>query len=136
MNKRHYIDNLGIKLEETPQGWNKGDSRQDLWKKEREKFGFDERDTWDLHYTIDLLLYERLCMYKEKAENFIDLTFNKFEYENEILTKEECLNRMIEGLRLELTLDEYDEKREDPKVNKLISDVYKIYAVCKHALWW
>ena len=133
---RHYIDELGIKFEETPQGWNQNDSRQEYWKKEREKYGFDERDTWYLHYTIDLLLYERLCNFKENAKGCIDLTFHKFKYKDEILTQEECIDRMIEGLKLELTLDEFDEKRKCKKVQKLIDDVYPIYAICKYSLWW
>lgn len=133
---RYYIDKLGIEFKDTPQGWNQDDSRQIYWEKERNKYGFDERETWSLRYTMDLLLYERLCKFKEYASECIDFTFHKFKYEYEILTQEECIDRMIEGLKLELTLDEFDEKRKCEKVKKLINDVYKIYALCKNSLWW
>lgn len=60
----------------------------------------------------------------------------KFEYKGETLTQEECIDRMIEGLKLELTLSEYDKKRDCEKVQKSINDVYKIYALCRYYLWW
>ena len=64
---RYYIDELGIALEDRPEGWNRGDGREEYWKQERNKYGFDERDTWSLYYTMDLLLYERLCSFKKNA---------------------------------------------------------------------
>lgn len=133
---RYYIEKLGIKLEETPQGWNEGDSRQEFWSEERNKYGFDERETWSLNYTMNLFLYERLCMYKEIASKCIDLKYHKFTYKGTELTQLECIDRMIEGLRLDLTLGDYDKKREDKEISELIEDVYPIYALCKDALWW
>lgn len=133
---RYYIDKLGIKYEDTPQGWNKGDSREEFWAEERSEYGFDERETWSLYYTVNLMLYERLCRYKDIAINCINLEYHKFTYKGVELTQLECLNRMIEGLKLDLTLDDYDEKRKDPKIKELIDDVYPIYGLCKNALWW
>lgn len=131
---RYYIDELGIDFEETPQGWNENDGRQEMWAKERKKYGFDERETWSLEYTMNLLLYERLCMYKEVA--CIDLNYHRFNYKGKELTQLECIDRMIEGLKLDLTLGDHDKKREDKEISELIEDVYPIYALCKNALWW
>lgn len=132
---RKYLEELNIK-DEFPWEWNKNDDRQKYWEEQRKEYGFDERDTWSLDYTMDLLLYERLCMYKEYVTGFIDLTFHKFTLKDEELTLGECLDRMIEGLRLNLTLDDYDEKRKEESTAKLISEVYDIYALCHRALWW
>lgn len=133
--KREYIDKLGISYSETPQGWNAADSRQDKWKEARTKYGFDERETWSLYYTMDLFLYERLMMYKEV--NCVDLEFHKFKYKDEILTLKECIDRMIKGLELDLIIPEYDKKRmEDKEIMKAIDDVYPIYSLCRRALWW
>jgi len=38
-----YLKDLGILEDNTPQGWNKDDSRQERWIKEREIYGFDEK---------------------------------------------------------------------------------------------
>ena len=40
------------------------DKRQGRWKKERKKYGFDERQTWNLSTTMIELLYERVMMFK------------------------------------------------------------------------
>ena len=40
------------------------DKRQGRWKKERKKYGFDERQTWNLNTTMIELLYERVMMFK------------------------------------------------------------------------
>ena len=61
-----YLKDLGILEDNTPQGWNKDDSRQERWCKEREIYGFDEKETWSMDFTFKLWLYERLSMYNEK----------------------------------------------------------------------
>lgn len=133
---RSYLENLGIKIEDTPWGWNKDDDRQKQWALSREIDGFDERETWNLYYTIDLLMYERLCAYKEIAEKCIDLDFHKFDFNGETLTQRECINRMIKGLEYELLLDDFDERRNDENIKKSMDEVYKIYAICNRSLWW
>lgn len=85
---------------------------------------------------MELLLYERLCKYKEMAEKVIDLDFYVFKYNNEELTQRQCIDRMIEGLKLELTLAPFDEKRECEYVKEKIENIWKIYDLCKNTLWW
>ena len=133
---RKYLKEIGIELKDTPWGWNGNDKRKEKWRKERKEIGFDERETWSLDRTMELLLYERLCRYKEIAEKVIDLDFHVFEYNNEELTQRQCIDRMIEGLKLELTLDPFDEKREDKYVKEKIENIWKIYDLCKITLWW
>ena len=84
--KRKFIDELGIKYRDTPQGWlsNDNDKRISQWQKQREEWGFDEREVWDLRYAFALWLYERLKVYDE--ENIIDTSFHKFKYNGETLT--------------------------------------------------
>jgi hypothetical protein len=130
--KRKYIDELGVKFEDTPQGWNTNDSRQEAWKQQREDYGFDSRETWSLDYTFKLWLYERLCMYNEI--NIVDTSFHKFSYNNETLTFQECLERMIEGLKLDLTIGDFSPERE--QVREKIDDVVPIFALCHKCLWW
>ena len=133
---RKYLKEIGIKLEDTPWGWNDDDEREKYWLEERKEQGFDERETWSLDYTMGLLLYERLCAYKEIAEKVINLDFYTFKYNNEELTQRQCIDEMIEGLKLELTLDPFDEKRKEQEVIDKIESVWKIYDLIKYALWW
>lgn len=129
---RKYIDDLGIKFEDTPQGWHKGDKRQTEWKKQRDIYGFDERETWNLNDTFKFWLYERLCMFN--GNNAIDTSYHKFEYKGETLTFQECIDRMLEGLKLDLTLPHYTDKREENE--EKINDVVSIFALCFDKLWW
>jgi hypothetical protein len=133
---RKYLEEIGIKLEDTPWGWNKGDSREKYWMEEIHEDGFDERETWDLNFTMNLLLYERLCKYKEMARGIVNLSFYTFEYNGKELTQEECIDKIFEGLRLELTLDPFDKKRKEQEVIDKIESVWKIYDLIKYALWW
>ena len=131
--KRKYIDELCIKYEDTPQGWNTdiNDKRLPFWEKQREEYGFDERETWALDYSFILWFYERLRMYDEI--NIIDTTFHKFEYKGETLTLQDCINKMIEGCKIYLTTDAWNRTDEDwEKIN----DVFNIFALCWYTLWW
>lgn len=133
---RRYLKEIGIELKETPWGWNKEDSREKYWIEEIHEDGFDERETWDLNFTMNLLLYERLSKYKEIAKGIVDLSFHTFEYNGEELTQEECIDKILEGLRLELTLKPFDKKREEQETIDKIESIWKIYDLIKYALWW
>lgn len=129
---RKYIDDLGIKHEDTPQGWNLNDLRQEEWKTEQKIYGFDERETWSLSYSFKLWLYERLSMYNEV--NGINTSFHKFEYKDETLTQQDCINRILEGLKYDLTLVEFSPewKKHEDKIN----DMLPLFVLCFDSLWW
>ncbi|WP_145413413.1 hypothetical protein [Paenibacillus xylanexedens] len=131
---RRYISELGIEHEDTPQGYFPGDKREDKWKSEREEYGFDSRETWSLNYSFKLWLYERLQMYDEI--NIVDTSFHKFTYKEELITFQECIDRMIEGLKLDLTLDEYDPERKLDECKNKITDVLPLFCICCEYLWW
>ena len=126
-----YLKDLGIKEDKTPQGWNKDDSRQEQWAKEREIYGFDEKETWSMDFTFKLWLYERLSMYNEV--NCIDTSFHKYEFKGEINTFQECIDRMLDGLKIELTIDEY---RRTEEQKEKVEDIVNIFALCLPSLWW
>ena len=126
-----YLKDLGIKEDKTPQGWNKDDSRQERWIKEREIYGFDEKETWSMDFTFKLWLYERLSMYNEV--NCVDTSFHKYEFKGETITFQECIDRMLDGLKIELTTDEY--RRTDEQKEK-VEDIVNIFALCLPSLWW
>ena len=133
---RKYLEDIGVKdtVYNTPT--NKSDKRNPIWAEEREIYGFDERETWNLDHTFYCWLYERLKMYLEKADGVIDLDFHKFEYEGEELTQRQCIERMIEGCKVYFS-DEYENGfPEDETLHKKVMDVTKIWALVIGAMWW
>ena len=125
--KRKYLDDLGIT--NRPDLWNQTDERQKNWTKEREEYGFDERDTWSMSLTFECWLYEHLMMYKESTN--INLDFHKFEYKGKTYTQGEMIDKMIELLETSLkssnsSLDEVDTIRE----------IAQMWAVVLPAMWW
>ena len=66
----HYEKAIG--LTEDSFFWRKDDSdnkRAPLWKEQREKYGFDERETWGLKTTIAAFIYPRLKMFAENTSS-------------------------------------------------------------------
>lgn len=74
-----YLEELGIKATDIciPNSENTEDSRMPRFLDQREKYGFDERETWSLDYTFACWLYEHLKMYLDV--NCVDLEFYKFD---------------------------------------------------------
>lgn len=129
---RKYLDKLGIKEVDTPQGWLPDDERQVRWQKEREECGFDSRETWNLDYTFMLWLYERLSMFNDV--HCINTLCHSFEFEGEIITLQDCIDRMLDGAKICL-IKPYDNERSEEEQKK-INDVVKIFALCFWCLWW
>ena len=138
--KRKYLDDIGAK--DRPDQWkSKSHKRNRKWKKERSIYGFDERDTWNLDYTFYCWLYERLRMFLEV--NNVDLEAITFLYKGETLTLQQCIDRMLEGLKIAITddprfrvieidIDAQKQSRDEEKVK----EVAEIWALVLSAMWW
>lgn len=126
--KRKYIDDLGIPYAETPQGFNTRirDGRLINWKNQRDTFGFDEREVWGLDLTFLLWLYERLRMYDEK--NYVDTSFHKFEHRGKTLTFQQCINKMLQNLKVVLVDTNIDNV-------ELVDEILDLFKLCFHCLW-
>lgn len=67
MQKNSYLDELGVPAEKQYANMYSGnDLLQSFWAKQREEFGFDERETYDLEHCFVEWLYCHLRMYKER----------------------------------------------------------------------
>ena len=83
--KRKYLDDIGYT--DRPDTWNKDDKRQKIWRKQRKKYGFDNREIWNMDLAFYLWLYERLIRlrfylsdkYKESNDEHFDYV-NKVQY--------------------------------------------------------
>ena len=127
---RKYLDDIGVT--KNCYMFSTDDPRQPIWDKEKEEYGFDERETWALDFAFYCWLYEHLKMYVDV--NCVDLTYHKFEYEGEVLTQEECINRMLKGCEAYFQNDyQWDISEEDKKI---VDDITKIWAIVWPAMWW
>lgn len=129
---RKYLDDIG---EDYSWVWKpEGSERDELFEKEREIYGFDSRETWNLDCVFYMWLYERLKMFVEIGGQVVDLNFHKFVYKEKEYTQLELINMMIERL-------EYYFKREDLFVSseeeyEPIKEIGEIWALVLPAMWW
>lgn len=124
---RKYLEDINY------QDWRKDmkkDKRNKKWKKERKKYGFDSRDTWNLDSTMAELLYERLCMFDEV--NFIDTDFHTIEFEGSKYTQQEAMDLLKELLKGRLLSDDFS-KIHDSEVR-----AWNLWVVLIEAgiMWW
>ncbi|NMA66472.1 MAG: hypothetical protein GX957_09575 [Clostridiaceae bacterium] len=125
-----YLSDIGVKAEDLP--WNTQGDRVEEWEKQREIYGFDDRDTWSLNYTIVFLLYPRLKMYREKAHEIIDLNFHTFNHRGKKLTQGECIDIILDRFEQYLSaMYSYD----DPDVD-VISEAWELFNLIFLYLWW
>ena len=81
------------------------DERQAVWAKEREVYGFDSTETWDLNSAFYAWLYEHLRMYVDKASDVVNLHYHKFKWKDEELSQ-------ISGLEMQLEISKEDSIRQ------------------------
>ena len=125
---RKYIDELKIDKEYLTTF---SKEREEQWGKQRKEYGFDERETWAIDHYLYMWLYERLKMYDEI--NIVNTEFHKYNYEEEEITLQNCIDRMIEGTKIAITVDDYEMCEEQ---RKKVNDVTKILSLCINELWW
>jgi len=127
--KRKYLDDLGVKKR-----WDQiNDEREKRWKKQRETYGFDDRETWNLDSAFYEWLYERLMMYKEIGGKIVNLDSGKFEYGGKIYSQAELIDEMLKRLEFNFS-DKYNDWEEDQY--KYVHEIEKMWAVVLPAMWW
>ena len=95
---RKYLEDINY------QDWRKDmkkDKRNKKWKKERKKYGFDSRETWNLDSTMAELLYERLKMFNEV--NIIDTSCHTVEVDDVKMSMQEAIDELLKALKVRLT---------------------------------
>lgn len=98
MQRCKYLDDLGIPINEYGTNFmSDDDSRQKSWTKEREKYGFDNRETWNL---------DRM-MYKEYT--IVNTSFHKIPYKDAEITQGQAIG-MVLSLAKQCLLNSNDDK--------------------------
>lgn len=143
---RKYLDDIG---EDYSWVWKpEGSERDKTFEKEREIYGFDNRETWNLDTVFYMWLYERLKMFVEIGGQVVDLNFHKFDFKGKEYTQLELINMMIERLEYFFNEDARDSKineyrkqgmgifEADNKAYEPIKEIGEIWALVLPAMWW
>lgn len=127
---RKYLDDIGYT--DLHDLWNSNDSRQEEWARERDIYGFDERETWALDHAFACWLYERLKMYKEIGA--VNLDFHKFNIDNEILTQNKVIERILSLLEESFKNSENASKYDEACDN--VAEAARLWSIIINACWW
>lgn len=97
------------------------DPREPFWQEEREKYGFDSRDTWSLYTTMTELLYERLKKFIDNAEPVIVIPAER----------REIIDRMIHLAETFLL-----NQAEEEELDAASSELWALWAEHHQSMWW
>lgn len=135
--KNKYLEELGLKKGEYGSNYSEITRKQKKkFKKQRKKYGFDERETWNINTILIEWLYSHLMMYTEKGGKVVDLEYHTFEFKGRTYTELEAIEFIKEKccryLSYELTDDDvtYDE------INAEMTEALHLLAEIFPALWW
>ena len=123
-----YLDDLNIPTTEYGTNFcDNTDKQWDKWMSEREVYGFDSRETWNVDYLLVEWIYTHFKMFLERAN--VDLEFYKFKLDDGYVTQLEAINLIIaECERLILNRDDA-KNRFNKKIWNLIGDILP-------CMWW
>lgn len=137
MQRNKYLDDIGIPIDEYGTNF-KYDKRSDeLYKAQRNLYGFDERETWSLDNLFGQWLYSHLMMYLEKANEFVNLDYHMFNFKGKEYTQREAIEFIIEKVKVRLITDEYEiELNEYNRILEEYQDAIRLWAEILPAMWW
>ncbi|HCW05561.1 MAG TPA: hypothetical protein DGK91_14220 [Clostridium sp.] len=125
-----YLADIGVTYDDFPGNIEVDDFTERFLKQQRDEYGFDERETWDLRKVIALFVYPRLRMFDEV--NCIDTCAERFEYNGRDYTLQQGLDIVIEGLELYISKKDIINEEE---INK-IKEAMGIFGALWMYLWW
>ena len=136
MQQNKYLDKLRIPIEEYGVNFtDQNDKRKEKWKKQRKKYGFDERETWSLDQTFVEWIYSHLMMYLEIGGKIINLEYHKFEFKDREYTQREAIEyicKACENFLLDKSFD-YEKERQ---ITEDMKDAIRLFAEIFPAMWW
>ena len=109
------------------------DERVSKWKQEKEIYGFDSTETWDLAEAFYAWLYEHLRMYQDKAGKIVNLHYHKFEWRDKEYYQDEIIDMILERLHFRFS-DEYNSFIAEQ--NLYINEIGELWAIVLPAMWW
>ncbi len=115
MQKCKYLDDLGLKPEKYGTNFMPDtDKREKDWAEEREEYGFDNRETWNLDRTFIEWIYTRVMMYKEYSP--VNTSYHEIQYKETSITQGQAIDKILDLAKQILLNDDgkvfYDNSRE------------------------
>lgn len=125
----------------------KGFDKEHLQKfrKNREKYGVDDRETWALNDATIIWIYIHLRRYMDLADGVIDLDYHQFTVDGDTKTEKEWIEWIIDVLEVRLRvsvledeckLSSLDNNTLLLDINELVTYAFKVYGEILPALWW
>ena len=134
MQKCKYLDDLGIRIEEYGTNFiSDEDERNESWAKQREEYGFDVRETWNLDNTFIEWIYTRFMMYRERC--IVNLDYHKISYKSEELTQREAIDKVIYLAKEVLQNEDWDAKGEKMKIENT-EEICELLKELLPYMWW
>ena len=129
MNNRKYLEEI-IPREEVFGYYDHNDKRWKRWDKQIENYGFCDIETWDLDKAFAQIIYERLMMYLECADNVVDLSQPTIEVLDAELTLKDAIEFTIWECKKAI-------KAIDPSIYIEAMDiVWQMMSKMHRHLWW
>ena len=110
------------------------DSRNGEWAAEREKYGFDERETWNMDESFVQWLLERLIRYKDISTS--DLKWHKHKHRGKRINKGQAIDRMV-FLCINLhRLGKECDSESEIQYDQYWKELCTLWMVWGRNLWW
>lgn len=107
--------------------------RVEEWAKEREIYGFDSTETWDLASSFYAWLYERIRMYMDKAPKVVNIDYHKFNWKDEEYSQREILELILSHISFYFS-ELYDDFDEDDVA--YVKEINELWALVLPVMWW
>ena len=122
-----YLEDLNIPTTEYGTNFcDNTDKRWSKWMEEREVYGFDSRETWNIDRLLIEWIYTHFKMFKERAN--IELDYHKVKFNDEEITQEQAIDIILAECERFILSNDIDSVF-DKKVWKLIGKILP-------AMWW
>ena len=102
---------------------------------EEDYHDFDDRDTFNMDYTLIAWMYQCLRFFQDVASKTVNFDFHKFEIDGEELTQRQCIDRMVKDCTTILNGDCWKEE-EIKKMDIAKDDLFKVLSKVYWAMWW
>ena len=136
--RNKYLEDIGLKPWEYGVNWTVDNEKKQLkiWKKQRRKYGFDDRETYSLFTIYAEWLYSHLMMYKRAASKIgsIDLTYHTIEFEGKTYTQLEAIDKTLKWTEYFIR-NRNDIDKQDKALEKL-QRASRLWTELLPMMWW
>lgn len=146
MQRNKYLDDLGIEIDKYGVNFTSDkDERNEIWNKQREEYGFDSRECWNLDDIFIQWLYSHLMMYLENVTGIINLEYHKFDFDGKEYTQKEAIEFILCRLKNNLTYRNTVEYRNADALKRIeieensdngVYDAIRMWAEIYGSCWW